>query len=81
MALWSMAGLVAPLLARARSTLGRMVEKAAVRELRVLVSVVPACPTEKAMNSTLSHCLLRAALKEEYFSYFLDLNVAAGVHA
>ncbi len=41
-ALWSVVGLEAPLLARDLSTDGRTLEEAAVRWLRVLVSVVPA---------------------------------------
>ena len=40
--LWSVAGLVAPLLARDLSTVGRTVEKASVSWYRVRVSVVPA---------------------------------------
>jgi hypothetical protein len=53
-ALWSVAGLEMPLLARELSTKGRTVEKAAVRWSRVLVSVVPAWSIGKATNSTLS---------------------------
>ena len=41
-ALWSLAGMEMPMLARGISTDGRTVEKAAVRWSRVLVSVVPA---------------------------------------
>ena len=52
-ALWSVAGLEMPQLARDLSTDGRTVEKAAVRWSRVLVSVVPAWPIGKATNSTL----------------------------
>ncbi len=53
LALWSMAGLKAPLLARDLSTVGRTVEKVAVRCSRVLVSVVPVWPIGKTTNSTL----------------------------
>jgi len=49
--LWSVAGLGAPLLAREFSTLDRTVEKEAVRWSNVLVSVVPAWPMGKAMNT------------------------------
>jgi hypothetical protein len=44
-----------------------MVEKAAVRGVRVAVRVVPACPMGKATNSTHSQCLLRAAMRGDYF--------------
>jgi hypothetical protein len=50
LALWSVAGLEAPLLSRDLSTVGRTVEKAAVRCSRVLVSVVPAWPMGKAIT-------------------------------
>ena len=40
--LWSVAGLVAPLMARDLCTFGRTVEKAAVSLSRVMVSVIPA---------------------------------------
>ena len=69
-ALWSMAGLGMPLLARALSNEGRTVEKAAVRWFRVLVSVVPAWPIGKTTNSTRPHYFLRAAIRGEYFSVF-----------
>ena len=52
LALWSVAGLTTPLLARDLSTLGRTVEKAAVGWSRFLVSVVSAWPMGKAINST-----------------------------
>ena len=52
-ALWSVAGLEVPLLAREFSTDGRTMEKAAVRWFRVLISVVPARPIEKVTSSTL----------------------------
>ena len=52
MVLWSVAGLATLLLARDLSTLGRTVEKAAVRWSRVLVSVIPAWPMGKAINYT-----------------------------
>ena len=52
-ALWSVAELDMPLLVRDLSTDGRTVEKAAVRFFRVLVSVVPTWPIEKAINSIL----------------------------
>jgi hypothetical protein len=51
LALWSVAGLVAPQLARTFSMVGT-VEKAAVRCSRVLVIVVSAWPMVKAMSST-----------------------------
>jgi hypothetical protein len=47
MAMWSVAGLEAPLLAHDLSTVGRTLEKAAVRGSRVLMSVVPAWPMER----------------------------------
>jgi len=50
-ALWSVAGLDAPLLARDLSTYGLAVEKAAVRLSRVLVSVVSAWPNTIPMLS------------------------------
>jgi hypothetical protein len=74
--LWSVAGLKAPLLARNLSTVGQTVEKAAVRCSRVLVSVVPAWPMGKAMNSTLPQYFLRAAMRGEYFSVFLSILVS-----
>ncbi len=67
-----MAGLKAPLLPRDLSTVGRTVEKAAVSCSRVLVSVVPAWPMGKAMNSTLPQYLQRAAMRGEYLSVFLS---------
>ena len=71
-----------PLLARDLSTEGWAVEKAAVRLFRVLVSVVSAWSIGKAINSTLSQHLLRAAIRGEYFSvFFFELGVAAEVHA
>ena len=72
MALWSVAGLAAPLLARDPSTVGRTVEKAAVSWSRVMVSVVPAWPMEKAMNFTRPEYILRAAKRGEYFSVFFS---------
>ncbi len=74
--MWSVAGLKVPLLARDLSTVGWTVEKAAVSYSRVLVSVVPAWPMGKAMNSTLPQHLRRAAMKGEYFSVVLS-NLAA----
>ena len=52
-----------PLLALVGSVLGRTVEKAVTRWVSVLVSVIPAWPIGKAMNSTCSQCLLRAAMR------------------
>jgi hypothetical protein len=72
LALWSGAGLEAALLARGPSSVGRSVENAALRCSRILVSVVPAWPMGKAMNSTRPQCLLRAAMRREYFSVFLS---------
>ena len=69
-ALWSVAGLRMPLLARDRSTEGLTVESAAVRWSNVLVSVVPAWPMGTATNSTLPQYFLRAARNVEYFSVF-----------
>jgi hypothetical protein len=63
LALWSVVGLEAPLLSRDLPTVGRTVEKAAVRCSRVLVSMVPAWPMGKAMNSTRPQYLLRAAMR------------------
>ena len=71
-ALWSVAGLEMLMLARDLSTEGRTVGKAAVRESRVLVSVVPTCPVGKATNSTLPQYFLRAAIRGKYFSIFLS---------
>ena len=79
--LWSVAGLVAPMLARLCSTVGRTTEKAAVRCSRVLVSVVPARPMGKAMNSTRSHNIRRAATRGSIFRSFVDFDVAAEVPA
>jgi len=56
-----------PLLAREGSTRGRTVEKAAVRWVRVAVRVAPECPMGKTKNSTRPQCLLRAAMRGEYF--------------
>ncbi len=82
MAMWSVAGLKAPLQARDLLTVGRTVEKAAVMCSRVLVSVVPAWPMGKAMNSNLPHYFRRAAMRREYFSVFLvEVSVAADVSA
>ena len=73
MALWSVAGIEAPLLASDLSTVNRTVEKAAMRWYRVLVGVVPAWPIGKAMNSTRSQYFLRDAMRGEYFSVFLSI--------
>jgi len=82
MALWSMVGLEAPLLARDLSTVGRTVEKAAVRCSRDLVSVVPAWSMGKAMNSTRPQYLVRAAMKGGVFlGLLVELNVAAEILA
>jgi hypothetical protein len=72
LALWSVAGLDAPLLARDLSTVGRTVEKAAARWARVMVSVVPAWPIGKVINCILPQYLLRAAMRRGYFSVFLS---------
>ena len=58
------------MMARALSTEGRTVEKAAVRWSRVLVSVVPAWPLGKATNSTRPQYFLRTAIRGEHFSVF-----------
>ncbi len=80
MALWSMAGLGAPLLARVLSTVGRTAEKAAVRRSMVLVNVVPAWPMGKAINSIRPHYLMRAAMRGGVFlGLLIDLDVAAEV--
>ena len=50
LALWSVAGVDAPMLARDLSTVGRTVEKVAVRWSRVLVSVVPTWPIDREGN-------------------------------
>ena len=63
-ALWSVAVLEMPVLARELSTDGRTVEKVAVRWFMVLVSVVPAWPIGKATNSTLPQYFMRAAMGE-----------------
>ena len=72
LALWSVVGLAAPLLARNLSTVGRTVEKAAVSWCKVLMSGVPALPMGKAMDSTRPHYLPRAAKRREYFSVFFS---------
>ena len=59
-----------PMLALARSTWGRTVEKAAVRWLRIVVSVLIACPIRKATNPTLPQYFLRAVIRGEYFLVF-----------
>ncbi len=69
-ALWSVAGLRIPLLARDRSAQGLTMENAAVRWSSVLVSVVPAWPMGTATNSTLPQYFLRVAMRGEYFSVF-----------
>jgi len=73
MALWSVAGLAAPMLVRVLSTFGRTVEKVAVKWYRVLVSVVPAWPMRKAMNFIRPKCLLRATVRGEYFWVFFSI--------
>ena len=66
-ALWSVAGLEIPLLARDLSTDGRTVEKTAVMWSRVLISVVLAWSIGKATNSTRPHYSMRAAMRGVYF--------------
>jgi hypothetical protein len=78
LAVWSVWGLVAPLLARICSMFGRTVEKAAVRSSKVLVSVVPAWPMGKAMNFTHPQKFLRAAMGG-ISRFFFDLGVATEV--
>ncbi len=56
MALESMVGWVAPVLALDWSASERAIEKAAVRWTRVLESVVPVWSMVIAMNSTLPQC-------------------------
>ena len=63
---------VAPLVG---STRGRTVEKVVVRWVRVAVRVVPECPMGKAANSTRSQCLLRAAMRGEYFLVLASILV------
>jgi hypothetical protein len=70
--LWFVAGFAASLLARDLSTVGRAVEKAAVRWCRVLVSVVPEWPMGKAMNYARPKYLPRAAKRGEYLSVFFS---------
>jgi len=51
-----------------------------VRWFRGLVIVVPTWPKRKAMNSTLSHYLLRAVMRGGVFlGILVDLNVATEV--
>ena len=70
------------MLSRDLSTVGRTVEKAAVRCSRVLVSVVPAWPMGKALNSTRIQYFIRVAMRGGVFRPLLvDFNVAAEVHA
>ena len=73
-------GSVEPLLALVGSVLGRTVEKAVTSWVNVLVSVIPAWPIGKAMNSTCPQCLLRAAMRGAYGLGF-ELGVAAEVPA
>ena len=63
---------MAPVQARDLFTVFRTVEKAAVSWSTVLVSVVPAWPMEKTINSTHPLCLLGAAKSGEYFSVFFS---------
>ena len=63
------------MLALVGSSQGRMVDKAAVRWVRVAVRVVPACPMGKATNSTRPWCLLRAAMRGEYFLVLASILV------
>jgi len=73
MALWSVVELETPLMARDISTVGRTVEKAAVRCSRVLVSVVPAWPMGKSMNSARPQYLLRAAKGGFFLGLLLEI--------
>ena len=65
-----MAGNESPLLVLELPVIGRTVEKAVVSWWRVLVSVVPAWPMGKAMNSTLPQYRLRASSRGAYFEVF-----------
>ena len=74
LALWSVAGSMMPLLSLACARCGRTAEKEAVGLLRVDVSIVPACPIGKAINSILPQYFLRASMRGEYLSvYFASL--------
>ncbi len=59
-------GVYVALVAPVRSTRGLAVENATVRWFRVGMSVVPARPMGKAMNSTDPQCFLRAAMRGMY---------------
>ncbi len=52
------------------SVTGRTVKKAVVSWCRVLVRVVPAWPTGKAINSTLPQYRLRDSSRGAYFEVF-----------
>ena len=67
-------GVGVPLLARVLSTVGQTVEKAAGRWSRVMVSVVPAWPIRKAMNSTRSQYLLRVAMRGGHSNLWWKLS-------
>ena len=66
----SVLGSVTPHVGSCLLHVGRTVEIAAVRCSRDLCSVVPACPTGMATNSTLTQYFLRATTRGEYFSLF-----------
>ena len=55
-------GVCVALVALVRSTRGRAVENAAVRWMRVALSVVHACSMGKTTNSSVPKCFLRAAM-------------------
>jgi hypothetical protein len=65
-----MAGNESPLLVLELPVIGRTVEKAVVSWWRVLVSVIPAWPMGKAMNSTLPQYRRRASSRGAYFEVF-----------
>jgi hypothetical protein len=72
------------MLARDLCTVGRTVEKAAVRWSRVMVSVVPAWPLGKAMNSTQTQYLLSSEGCDEggvFLGLLVELTLAAEVLA
>jgi hypothetical protein len=79
--LWSVAGLEAPLLARAFSIVWRTVKKAAVKWSRVLVSVLPAWQMGKAKISSVPNVSREPRLGGVLLSHFLNLNVPFEVYA
>jgi len=82
LALWSVTGLVAPLLARACSTVGRSVEKATVTCSRVLLSVCGARVAVGEGDELHPSQVFSEGRKEgEYFRSFFGFDFAIEVLA